>query len=46
MGLVVMFWKREQADSWLSRFGGEHQLVDSFGEYQVNTKWVGNNNDE
>ena len=34
---MVMFWKREPADSRLSRFGGEHRLVDSFGEYQVNT---------
>ena len=38
IGLVVMFWKREPADSCLSRFGGEHLLVDSFGEYQVNTE--------
>ena len=38
IGLVVMFWKREPADSRLLRFGGGHRLVDSFGEYQVNTK--------
>ena len=38
IGPVVMFWKREPADSRLSRFGGEHRLVGSFGEYQVNTK--------